>query len=144
MSDTKESSGPLAAVAEKDPQDRWALIRDALQFQIKLAIDGIRDVILIPLSAVGALLNLLGVRGTPLDFYNIVRWGKRTEIAINLFGAAERSQPSADISQPPAVDSVLERVESLVVEQYRRGGITASAKDAIDKALDGLDKDKPH
>ncbi len=97
---------------------------------------------LIPLSALGALLNLFGVRGTPLDFYNIVRWGKRTETAINLFGAAERIAPSAEGSQPPAVDSMLERVESLVVDQYQRGGITASARDAIDKALDGLNQNK--
>ena len=139
-----EAKGPaeLVETPANDPEGRWALIRDAVQFQIKLAIDGLRDVMLMPLSAIGALLNLFGVRGTPLDFYNIVRWGKRTEAAINLFGAAENTGPSGNISAPPAVDNVLERVESLVVEQYRKGGITASAKDAIDKALDGLNVDK--
>jgi len=142
MSEFEEGSTPLGNLPRQDPEDRWSLIRDAVQFQIKLAIDGLRDVMLIPLSAIGALLNILGVRGTPLDFYNIVRWGKRTETAINLFGAAERIAPSAKVSQPPAVDSMLERVESLVVDQYHRGGITASAKEAIDKALDGLHKDK--
>jgi len=144
MSESEEGPAPLANLPRQDPQDRWSLIRDAVQFQIKLAIDGLRDLMLIPLSALGALLNLLGARGTPLDFYNIVRWGKRTETAINLFGAAEHIAPDAKASQPPAVDSMLARVESLVVDQYRRGGITASAKDAIDKALDGLHKDKQH
>ena len=120
--------------------NRWRLIRDAVQFQIKLAIDGLRDLILMPLSALGALITLLGARDTPLEFYNIVRWGKRTERAINLFGAAEPASHDTQPQQAASVDALLERVESLIVEQYRKGGITAQAKDAIDRALDSAGK----
>jgi hypothetical protein len=120
--------------------ERWRLIRDAVQFQIKLAIDGIRDVVLMPLSAVGALLTLFGVRDTPLEFYNIVRWGKRTERAINLFGAADPSGADKQADEMASVDSLLERVESLLVEQSHKGGITAQAKDAIDRALSRSEK----
>ena len=120
--------------------DRWHLIRDALEFQIKLAIDGFRDLVLMPLSALGALVSLFGVRNNPLEFYSIVRWGKRTEKAINLFGAA--APKPKDHPETASVDSLLAKVESLVVEQYRRGGITAQAKEAIDRALDGEARDK--
>lgn len=138
MSDRQEesNSGQVVSADENRPLDRWHLIRDAVQFQIKLAIDGVRDLILMPLSALGAVLTLFGVRDTPLEFYNIVRWGKRTERAINLFGAAKPSPADRQSDEAVSVDSLLERVESLLVEQYRKGGVTAQAKDAIDRALD--------
>ena len=138
MSDRQEesNSGQVVSADENRPLDRWHLIRDAVQFQIKLAIDGVRDLILMPLSALGAVLTLFGVRDTPLEFYNIVRWGKRTERAINLFGAAKPSPADRQSDEAVSVDTLLERVESLLVEQYRKGGVTAQAKDAIDRALD--------
>lgn len=137
-----ERGKSVTAVTQQAPIDRWHLIRDAVQFQIKLAIDGMRDVILMPLSAFGAILSLFGVRDTPFEFYNIVRWGKRTERAINLFGAAKPLPEDTQFSQAASVDSLLARVESLVVEQYRKGGITAQAKDAIDRALGVVDRDQ--
>lgn len=115
---------------------RWRLLADAITFQIKLAIDGLRDLVLIPVSALGALLSLLGVRDSPLEFYNIVRLGRRTERAINLFGAATRDQPPAQ--EPAAVDRLAQRVEQAIAEQYERGGMTRSAKDAIDQIIDKL------
>jgi len=145
MSDQQQSEPQLQQVVKPDgdqprPVNRWRLIRDAVQFQIKLAIDGLRDLVLMPLSALGALLSLLGARDTPLEFYNIVRWGKRTERAINLFSAADPAPRDLQTKQATSVDALLERVESLVVEQYRKGGITAQAKDAIDRALDAAGK----
>jgi hypothetical protein len=144
MSDQQDDSNCGQAVtADEDrqvPLDRWHLIRDAVQFQIKLAIDGLRDLILMPLSALGAVLTLFGVRDTPLEFYNIVRWGKRTERAINLFGAAKQLPADLQFNETVSVDRLLERVESLLVEQYRKGGVTAQAKDAIDRALGGIGK----
>ena len=137
-----QSRQPVTTVTQQAPVDRWHLIRDAVQFQIKLAIDGVRDLILMPLSALGAILSLFGVRDTPLEFYNIVRWGKRTEQAINLFGAAKPSAEDRQSGEAASVDSLLARLESLVVEQYHKGGITAQAKDAIDRALGVVDRDK--
>ena len=116
--------------------DRWLLIRDALTFQVKLAVDGFRDLVLLPLSAIGALINLIGISGTPIDFYRLVRWGKSTERRINLFGAARRQRRV----RSDELDVVMNRIEQLLVEQYRKGGITASAKDVIDRALDTVDR----
>ena len=125
-------------VDDRNPE-RWALIRDALAFQVKLAIDGLRDLVLLPLSALGALLNLCGIRGTPIDFYALVRWGKWSEKKINLFGAARRHRGFRKDSE---LDALVTKVETLLVEQYQRGGITASAKEVIDRALDGVDRDR--
>lgn len=121
---------------------RWLLIRDALVFQAKLFLDGVRDFLLMPVSLGAAVLDLLGVGPRPgRQFYQLLEMGHRTEQWINLFGAREHltSLPSAG---GPGVDRLVERMERLVVQEYERGGITASAKDAVDRALDGLQKKK--
>lgn len=119
---------------------RWQLIRDALAFQLKLFLDGIRDVLLIPVSLGIAALDLLGVGPRPgRQFYQLLELGHRVDEWINLFGAREHmtSLPSPG---GPGVDRLVERMERLVVQEYERGGITASAKEAVDRALDGLQK----
>lgn len=119
---------------------RWRLLSDAVTFQIKLAIDGLRDLVLIPISALAALLSLLGVRDSPLEFYNVVRLGKRTERAINLFAVADRDQ--AQPVEVTTVDRLAQRLEKAVAEQYERGGVTRTAKDAIDQIIDTLERKK--
>jgi hypothetical protein len=73
---------------------------------------------------------------------------------MNLFGASQRalppgSEPGLEIPAPdlqghegprppPGFDAYVARLERVLVEQYRRGGLTAKAKDAIDEAIDGL------
>jgi len=119
---------------------RWLLIRDALVFQVKLFLDGVRDFLMMPISLGIAVLDLLGVGPRPgLQFYRLLEFGHRTDEWINLFGAREHvaSLPSA---RGPGVDRLVERMERLVMQEYERGGITASAKDAVDRALDGLQK----
>jgi hypothetical protein len=36
------------------------------------------------------------------------------------------------------IDAVIGRLERLLVEHYERGGVTASAKAAIDRSLDAI------
>lgn len=126
--------------AESHYPGRWRLLSDAVTFQVKLAIDGLRDLLLIPISALAALLSLLGVRDSPLEFYNVVRLGKRTERAINLFAVADRDQ--ARPVEVTTVDRLAQRLEKAVAEQYERGGVTRSAKEAIDQIIDTLERKK--
>jgi hypothetical protein len=39
---------------------------------------------------------------------------------------------------PVSIDAFVARFERTVVEQYERGGVTASAKAAIDRSLDAI------
>jgi hypothetical protein len=122
---------------------RWLLIRDALVFQIKLFLDGVRDFLMMPVSLGIAVLDLLGVGPRPgRQFYELLEFGHRTDEWINLFGAREHAAPLPPV-RGPGVDRLVERLESLVVQEYERGGITASAKEAVDRALDGLQRYDP-
>jgi len=121
--------------------DRWTLIRDIIVFQFKLFVDGIRDLVLVPISLVLGIVSLLkGGERVGSEFYDLLRYGRHTDRAINLFGAAERVHDPSDDGAVPDLDGLVARVEGFVVDEYRRGGITAQAKERLDRGLDALNR----
>jgi len=124
--------------------DRWTLIRDILVLQLKLVVDGLRDFILVPVSLIVGIASLLkGGDSSGSQFYELLRTGRRSERWINLFGAAERVYgPSIEEDRFPTedIDVMVSRVESFVVDEYSKGGVTRQAKNQLDRALDSLHK----
>lgn len=125
-----------------DFANRWSLMRDIAVFQVKLVVDGLRDLILVPVSMVAGLVSLLkgGAEPGP-EFYDLLRLGRRSEHWINLFGAAEHLHGSPDDDVRFAaedIDELVSRVESFVVDEFRKGGVTAQAKDRLDRAIEKL------
>lgn len=133
------------APQESAAADRTTLIRDVAVLQLKLLVDGFRDLVLLPASLIAGLISLLQSNdGKPGgQFYELLAWGKRSEAWINLFGAI-RNAP-ADI-RPPAdsnaadIDDIVSKVETFVVDEYRKGGVTAQAKSRLDQALKAMQK----
>jgi len=127
-------------IEEATKPDRWTLIRDVAVFQVKLVFDGFRDVLLLPISLIAGLLSLIKGGSKPSsEFYDLLKLGRRSERWINLFGAASQLHgPPGEEDRFPVedVDEMVTRVESFVVDEYRRGGLTAQAKERLDKALD--------
>ena len=121
---------------------RWVLIRDIAVFQVKLIIDGFRDLILVPISLITGVFSLL----QPTDkvgesFYELIRVGKRSERWINLFGAAAHwHKPEAEPTrfEEEDIDRMVSRVERFIVDEYQKGGVTAQAKERLDQAIDTL------
>jgi len=122
--------------------DRWTLIRDIAVLQVKLIVDGLRDLVLVPISLIAGIISLLkSDKNAGNEFYSLLRAGKKSEHWINLFGAADRMPtPEHDYVNFPDedIDGMVRRVESFVVEEYRRGGVTRQAKERLDKAIDSL------
>lgn len=124
-----------------ESRSRWELIRDVVVFQMKLAVDASRDIALVPVSLVAGVVDIVTARGRRGEnFYAVLRLGRRTERWINLFGAAE--EPAGD--EVHSLDALVGQAERLLVEQYERGGVTAAAKEAIDRSLDRIgDLERP-
>jgi hypothetical protein len=127
--------------------ERWPLIRDVLVFQCKLLVDGFRDLVLLPVSLLVGMVSIIGKgMGSPpgREFYDLLHAARRSERWINLFGAAgAREQERADTAEgayttTPDLDAVVARVEAFLVEEYRKGGITAQTKARMHTALDSL------
>jgi hypothetical protein len=125
--------------------ERWTLIRDVGVLQFKLLIDGLRDLALVPLSLVAGLVSLLQSKdGRPgPQFYHLLAWGKQSEGWINLFGAVENSPEKIEQPRPfgeKDIDDIVGRLETFVVDEVKRGGVTTQAKERLEKILNGLQK----
>ncbi len=132
----------MNALPEKsnDTVDRWTLVRDIGVLQVKLIVDGLRDLLLVPASLIAGLMSLLSSdteRPGPY-FYQLLDLGKQSEHWINLFGALQNAP--ADLRQvepfPKAdMDELVGRLETFMIDEHKRGGITAQAKNRFDTAL---------
>jgi hypothetical protein len=134
---------PTTVLQEPEPRSaRWVLIRDALVFQGKLLVDGLKDLVLGPLTIVAAVFDLFAPAGKEgRHLYRALRWGKAFEDWIDLFEPVERqARAGTQLAEPSrrGVDAYVGAVEKLLADQVSKGGITASAKQTIDGALDNL------
>lgn len=124
--------------------DRWVVIRDIGVLQVKLIVDGLRDLVLVPVSLVMGVISLMRTgKDTGSEFYELLALGKRSERWINLFGAADKarsSQEEAELFPGEDIDAMVSRVENFVVDEYHKGGVTKQAKERLDKAIDALHK----
>jgi hypothetical protein len=121
----------------------WTLVRDIAVLQVKLVVDGLRDLILVPASLIAGIVSLSKTKnGKPgTEFYSLVSVGKQSEQWINLFGAIRNAPPEVieEINFGNAdIDDIVSRVESFVVDEYKRGGVTAQAKDRMEKAMEAM------
>ena len=133
--------------ANGDHPDRWTLIRDLFVFQAKLLVDGLRDLLLVPASLVAGIWSLVsGEYDRPgPQFYRLVSLGKQSELWIDLFKAYENAPEEVRREHEFAVknmDELVDKFESFVVDEYERGGVTAQAKERIDKALDAIQRSR--
>ncbi len=133
--------------ANGDHPDRWTLIRDLFVFQAKLLVDGLRDLLLVPASLVAGIWSLVsGENDRPgPQFYRLVSLGKQSELWIDLFKAYENAPEEVRREHEFAVknmDELVDKFESFVVDEYERGGVTAQAKERIDKALDAIQRSR--
>lgn len=80
-----------------DGRTRWVILRDLVIFQMKLALDGLKDLILAPASIAAAAVDILFPGTTPGSrFYAVMRIGERFDRWLSLFSAADEADPGRD------------------------------------------------
>jgi len=87
---------------------RFRLLRDVVVFQIKLGLEAVLDLTLIPVSLAAAGLDLvLGNWRHPRWFHAVLHFGERCEHRIDLWGVAspDGAAPNSD------VDAVIRSME---------------------------------
>lgn len=133
-----------AAVLREPParSARWVMIRDLMVFQGKLLIDGLKDLVLGPLTLVAGIADLFAAPGKEgRHLYRALRQGRDFEEWLNLFEPIEREEREGTQLADPSrrgLDAYVQGVEKLLVDQVNKGGMTKQAKDALDGALDNL------
>lgn len=114
--------------------------RDAIVFQGKLLLDGLRDVILFPVSLAAAAIDLIKRDDSPgRRFYDVLHLGKQTEQWIGLFdavnGAPEPDRPRREFDGP-SLDELVVLLERKLGAERERGGISERAKRAAERIRD--------
>lgn len=128
---------------------RWALIRDIFVFQFKLAMDAIRDLLLSPASIICGLVDIFnGHSSSQSYFHKLMGFGHQTDSWLNLFGTYNKDTENLNVldsqkaTSEANVDKLFSQVESLLKEQHNKGGLTASAKNTIDRYLNKIVENK--
>ena len=135
----------MEELPDNDAQDTptWTLVRDMAVLQVKLIVDGLRDFLLVPASLVAGIISLARSKdGKPgPEFYSLVSVGKQSERWINLFGALRNAPPEV-VEQnhfgDAEFDDIVSTVESFVIDEYKRGGVTAKGRDRINEAMEKM------
>ena len=105
-------------VAERD-----TTLRDFVIFQIKLALDGLKSLVILQVSVFAVVVDFLSGKGRkPRWFYSVVRASERFDQWLNLYGAVQRLEAGEDAdglfgASEAGADSLLGEIEDLV-----RGG----------------------
>jgi len=133
--DTTDSGAPSEAHAS-----RLQLVWDVLIFQFKLAFDGLRDLLLSPLSIMAGILGLFFGGDRPDRYFQrVLRFGRKTEVWINLFG---------NRSRPGTADELADGLKERVFTEARDNRWVNSAGTRLNRKLDDVnaafsDIDKP-
>ncbi|HUP53192.1 MAG TPA: hypothetical protein VM198_11995 [Longimicrobiales bacterium] len=108
---------PMAVTSRK------VTMRDFAIFQLKLALDGLKDFVIFNVSIVAIVLDFISGRGQrPRLFYSVVRGSERFDKWLNLHGVMERLD-EGDTSDgffgasEAGADTLIGQIEKLV-----RGG----------------------
>jgi hypothetical protein len=123
-------------------ESRSVTVRDFLIFQVKLWLDGIKDLVVSVVSVIAIVLDLISGRGRrPRLFYSVVRVSERFDAWINLHGVVKKLDETGSedgffgVSEAGA-DTLVGQIEQLV-----RGGDKPRSKRSDPEAEeDGLRK----
>lgn len=107
------------------PANRGVTLRDFVVFQLKLMLDGLRDMVVISCSIVAIIIDLASGRWhRPRLFYVVVRFSQRFEDWLRLhhmkgmdIGAQEHTLVDAMLDRGPDADELIDELEDFA----RRG-----------------------
>jgi hypothetical protein len=139
-SDERRESG-----ADTVRSQRWRLIRDVVIFVTKASLEALRDIALIPAAVIAGVAGMLISPSKPDRYFQrVLEIGDEFDEFIDLFGKEKRREsgsrfdPPGEGESPLRVDDIFERIEQVMFDEYKQGGVTAQAKQAIDRGLDAV------
>lgn len=96
--DTSPTAGHPKPISMSDNAvSRGVLIRDLMIFQVKLALDGLKDIALLQASLAAAVTDLVLMRYTRgRCFYGVLRLSERVDLWLNLHGPASAADGARD------------------------------------------------
>ncbi|HSH46391.1 MAG TPA: hypothetical protein VK966_11160 [Longimicrobiales bacterium] len=110
----------------KIARTRWVVLRDLAIFQVKLVLDGAKDIFLGPMALGAAALDILFPGDAPGQrLYTVMRVGERFDRWLSLFAAAEKADAYDDGlfgASRAGSSSLLGRLEEMVIGHEEPAG----------------------
>jgi hypothetical protein len=114
---------------------RVRLVWELLVFHAKLAVEAIRDVFLSPISIVAVIAGLISGGDRPdIYFRRVQRFGRRSDLWINVFGSHHRG---------PSADRIVKPLEESLLAHTRRGGRLERGTEHVNQLLDAMNRKRP-
>jgi len=112
---------------------RGELVREAVLFQLKLMVDGLRDLVLMPVSLLATLVGLArGGEEPEREFCQVIEAGRASEQWINLFGHHQVADSTTAVA---SIDVLFTKLEDTLKQQYLTSGLSTNVKTEIGEAL---------
>ena len=103
----------------EEAPNRVEVIRDAIVIQLKLVVDGFRDLILLPFVLLAAAYGILRHDKNPGRYlYRLMSYGKASERWIGLFDDAEKDQNGEVKFNGLCLDEMVSRAQQTLESKY--------------------------
>jgi len=103
-----------AQLVPTKPVSRWKLARAVVYFQVKLALDGLKDLALMPLSIAAGVLGIISSRDRPERlFQRVLKLGRGYDDFVDLYSQADHLDGKASAKRP-RLDAATTAIESVV------------------------------
>jgi len=124
-----------------NPKDhnRSEVIRDTFVLQLKLIIDGFRDLLLMPLIFIATLVGLIMHKNKPGRYlYRLLSYGKASEGWIGLFEDAEKDEMDPIEIKQKSFDGLLQNTQNAFESKYIDESKKQKLISKLNAALDEL------
>jgi hypothetical protein len=108
----------------------YSRLRRLVLFQIKLAADALRDLLLSPVAFICTFIDIIcNTQDKNSAFERLMRFGRRSDFFINLFEQRHRLKESSNIEQ------VASNIESIIKNEMQNQTLSTKAKQKIKQQL---------
>ncbi len=118
---------------KSDPNSRTEVVRDTIVLQLKLIVDGLRDLALMPICFFAAVFGLIKHSERPGRYlYRVLSYGRMSEKWIGLFDDARKDSMEPIKYQGKNFDDLIQKTQTAFESKY----IDPEKKDLLVKKLD--------
>jgi len=117
-SDSEVHRSHARVIPSADAPSRFETVRDVVIFQIKLWLEGFKDIVLMPLSLGAAVIDLVFGGST---LYTVMKLGDRFERWVHLHAPLEEPESKPEPPDPRSLDRLLNEAADGIEEKATNG-----------------------
>lgn len=111
---------------------RIRLVWELVVLHLKLLLEAVRDLFLSPISIIAVVMGLIAGGEKPdVYFRRVQRFGRRSDLWLNVFGSHHRG---------PSADEIVRPIEEKLLAQTKAGGKFVRGAGHVNQLLDAVNR----